>query len=711
LVTVTDPDDFFSQLDEAELVTGDDADSIQSSVEQTESAEHQESATTASESVTSTKSRRRTVSPRYVARCRFCRCKFKQHRIAVRHEGRCDAEPVSQCQYCGESHTRTDDPEIHLKTCEAYERAETRLEDEDDSDATVTDETSEAANSEDDGHFSRQFIDTQPHEFKAYLKWDCSDRENPLRSYFGLRSLQGEHDFEKHGQLRTSIDIEGEELNVEFGFDECGIAPRDSPNFELDEVREYPIRVYPSAYSSWDDARSEARKRAYFLISPRWPDIESKEGYSTLSNPYDIEGYDVEVTGSYWDFEQYPHILQQALSALADRQGFRYSNPTLLHPEDFAPDRIHRSSNIIDGELHVRVKDGKTGRVISFDGTLHRISHLLSGDQEGYTKTVRDDRECPGHYYTTTIDSRRAGQLIGDHELAKEFKHYHLRNPDAVEGTALENPKICVSFQNSIHDGTLYWDDLGQLVKELDEALLNVLEWSNIPSKPDDEFFVADDYFDVSGSRRWRKLLPDQLPRIESKQDDQLVATMNQMNSTDAELVDTLLTDGGKRSPKELAESIDIHLDTIYRALKRLSPLVDHTYGEVQLGSKYIAQELTGHIDTVTESIQSGLENALDGLTRAESYADDDPWSRWLDRYGAKISRTDDADPDELDVGFKPSTIDEARRILREGALKWSQVTDEPIRNFGFEFAPAITTVDGEHYAPKHFADALGTPG
>ncbi|MGQ4555957.1 DUF7845 domain-containing protein [Halobellus sp. GM3] len=700
---MTDPDDFFDQLDDAEAVTSDETDSVQSSVEQAESDRLRSASRINSPPASSRPARRRPVHTEYIARCRFCRCKFKEQSLAIFHEGRCKAETFAQCRYCNKEHQTTEEAKAHLESCEAYHSA---LEEEEDQE-----QSKEETEAQDEEHFSRLFIDPQPHEFHAYLKWDCADRENPLQSYFGLRSLQGEHDFEDHGRLRAAVDIDGDEWTVEFGFKKSGIAPRDSPNFELDEVREYLIYVYPSAYSSWEDAKSEARKRAYFRISPRWPDIETKEGLRSMSNPCDIEGYDVEVEGSNWDFKQYPVVLQQALSALAERQGFRFNSPTPIHPEDFVPERIHRSSNIVDAELYVRVKDGETGQIIAYDGALHRISLLLAGDREGYAKSIRDDRECPGHYQTATIGSRRAGELIGDHELAKEFKHYYMRNPDAVEGTVLENPKVGVSLQNSVHDGTLYWDDLDQLVKELDEALLNVLDWANLPTEPDNEIFVADDYFEVSGSRRWRKLLPDQLPRIESKQDDQLFATATQMNSTDAELVDTLLTDGGKTSPKELAESIGVHLDTVYRALKRLSPLVDHTYGEVQLGSKYIAQELTGYIDSVSESIQSGWEHALDGLTRAESYGDDDPWSQWLDKYGGKISRTEGADPDDLDIGFKPSTLDEARQLLREGARRWAEVTGESLRQFAFEFAPAVTTVDGKRYAPEYFASALGTPG
>ncbi|QAU11667.1 Lrp/AsnC family transcriptional regulator [Halorubrum sp. BOL3-1] len=707
---MTDPDDLFGQLDEAEAVTGNQTDSIQSSVEQTETNDRRECVDISTESTVSKESRRRIGTSHYVARCRFCRCKFQQHRIATRHEGRCDVEPVAQCRYCGETHTRADDPDLHRKTCEAYERAEKRLDEESETE-TVDGETTETSGSSDEDHFSRRFIDPQPHEFHGYLKWDCEDLDNPLRSYFGLRSLQGEHDFEQHGRLRTTAEIDGSEWNIEFGFKSCGLAPRDAANFQLEEVREYLVYVYPKGYESWGDAKSEARKRAYFRISPRWPDIETKDGVSSMSNPCDLEGYDVEVEGSYWDFEQYPSVLQQSLDALKTRQGFRFNSPTPIHPEDFTTDRIHSSSNIVDAELYVRVLRGETGEVIAYDGTLHEISLLLAGDREGYAKSVRDDRECPGHYHTATIDSRRAGELVGSHELAKEFKHYHMRNPDAVEGTALENPKIGASFQNSIHDETLYWDDLDTLVTELDEALLNVLNWSNIPTRPDSQMYVEDDYFEVTGSRRWRKILPDRLPRIEVKQDDQIFATAARMNETDTEVVETLLTDGGETSPKELAHSIGVHLDTVYRALKRLSPLVDHTYGEVQLGSKYIAQELTGYIDSVSDSIKSGLENALDGLTRAEAHGgDNDPWNRWLDRYGGEISRTEGAEPDELDIGFQPASLEEARRLLRNGATQWSKVTGEELRQFAFEFDPKVTLADGQVYAPRHFADALGTP-
>lgn len=701
MVGVTDPDELVDQLDSAEAVTTDSGDSIVSSFEQSDAdAERQDSGTDGLDVEARPSTPTVSSTSRYAAWCRFCRRRFETARAALAHEGKCESEPVAHCLYCKQPHIRRADPAHHFRGCEEYEAAQRAAKEKNDEP------------DHDEEPVTRKFIDPQPHEFHAYLKWDCSHLDNPLRSYFGLRSLQGEHDFEEHGRLRAAAEIDGKDWAVEFGFKRCGIAPRDHPDFRLDEVREYLVYVYPSGYSSWSDAAKEARKRAYFRISPRWPDIETVEGSASMSNPCDIEGYDVEVEGSYWEFDRYPDVLQAAFTSLADRQGFRFNSPTPIHPCDFAPEATHSSSNIVDAELYVRVAKGKTDRAIAYDGTLHRISLLLSGDRKGYAKTVRDDRECPGHYHTATIGPMRATELIGGHGLAKEFKHYHMRNPDAVAGTPLENPKIGVLFQNSIHDDTLYWDDRDQLLRELDEALLNVLDWSDIPTRPDSQYYVADDYFEVTGSGRWRKILRYRLSRIEQKQDDLVFGAASRMNSTDAELVDTLLTDGGATSPKKLARTIGVYLDTVYASIRRLSPLVKHTYGDVQLASKYIAQEVTGYIDSVKQSINKGLEGALDALFRAEAHGErEDPWTRWLDQYGGSVRQTEGADPDRLEVGFSPSTLGEAKRLLRLGAQRWAQVTGEPLRRFGFEFAPVVKLVDGTRYAPEYFADALGKPG
>jgi len=60
VVAVTDPDDFFGQLDEVEAVTDDQTDSIETSVEQTEADALRADADTTASSTTSTEPRRQT---------------------------------------------------------------------------------------------------------------------------------------------------------------------------------------------------------------------------------------------------------------------------------------------------------------------------------------------------------------------------------------------------------------------------------------------------------------------------------------------------------------------------------------------------------------------------------------------------------------------------------------------------------------------------
>lgn len=114
-----------------------------------------------------------------------------------------------------------------------------------------------------------------------------------------------------------------------------------------------------------------------------------------------------------------------------------------------------------------------------------------------------------------------------------------------------------------------------------------MLRWSNLSVTPDHQVFVADDYFSVEGSRRFRKLLEDPLSRIDQQQDEEVrrFAVAGNLTETDVNLVDQLLTDGGHLSPADLAERIDVHISTCYKSLKRLGSIVRYDYGSVELAS------------------------------------------------------------------------------------------------------------------------------
>ncbi|MFC7128428.1 winged helix-turn-helix transcriptional regulator [Haloferax chudinovii] len=662
----------FSVLDEADLVTSDDEDPVASAVD---NGYEPGSTIDDSEDV-------EFEMPEFVAACRYCQTSFDTEADALEHEWNCDLEPTGECRFCGGTHIRKDVREDHFYSCSEAEQHERRQK------RGVRARTMRGQDSKTAVSGLRKFLLPQPHEFSAYLKWDDS-----LSTYFGLVSLYKMHDFEEYGNLRAGIEFGGEEWNVEFSFKESGVAtPEDDTDlgrwdWRLEKVPEFQVYVYPEAYPEYSEAVDDNRKRAYFKVSPRWPGIKSESG-KNISNPHNILGVDVETKGSYFEFDQYPSVLYEALRELRERQDeFGWNSFTEIDYQALAPEDVHNSSNITDAELYVRAKRGETGRMYAFDGTLHRIALILGGERSGYSKTVRDDRECEGWYHTSTVCAMRAAQVVGGHELPKEIKHYHVKNPDAVAGTPLENPKIGVSYQNSLYDDTLRFKDVDRLHKELDEALLNVLDWSDLPVTPDHQKFVKDDYFKVEGEARMVKVVDNPLPRIAEQQDDEIrkFAVAGNMNETDLDVVEELLTDGGDLSPAEIADKIGKATSTVYDSLERLGKLVLREYGHVELASKHIAEGIVEHIESARRTVEATLEEAADDIIRADTYGDGNgPWERWLRNYVRDRKERDDGR--ELLELAPQATREEVKRILRTGASKWAEVTGNDWRQFVREF-------------------------
>lgn len=676
--------------------------------------------------------REEAVRSRFDAQCLHCRQHFETGEDAQNHSDDCSAQPVSSCRFCGETHTRRDDPDDHIYSCADFRRYHEK---------EIRRARAEVYRGDGLHAFDQmEYIRPWYHEFKGYIKYDCSDERDPLRSYYALNSLQKEHDWEKYETLRTGFEIDVDELPqvtrrqlqeadefgsaedvekwaVDFNFKGCGIAPPNDDvaedlDWRLETVREYVVKVYPAAYQSHAEAKDDGRKRASFTLKPRWPDIEST-GAKNLSNPYDLTGFDVDTSGSNIQFERYPDLLQRAMQSLADRQGFKFDKFTRIRADDFAPDNIHKSSNITDAELYVRVDTDETGRVYAFDGTLHRASMLLGSERNGYAKSVRDDTKCPGYYHTATIGPMRASAMVGGHDLAKELKHYHVKHRMAVEGGALEHPKVGASFQNSKHDDTVYWSDLDRLERELDEALLNTLRWSDLPTDADEEIFVDDDYFKVVGDRRFRKVVQDQLPRLREQQDReaQMFAVGHNMTEVDVDAVEAMLTDGGITSPADIAEAIGRDISTIYDSLQRLSGLIIHRYGEVEIASQYLAQQILGKLKGVRRGIEQTMEESIDDLVRGEKFArreadgiESNPWDRWLGNWVENIEDRGDG-PSKLILGWTPADLDDARELIKSGARRWAEVTGNDLVDFAKEFSPVVETAEGDHLEWNNWHD------
>ncbi|KZN23908.1 hypothetical protein A4G99_13845 [Haladaptatus sp. R4] len=612
-----------------------------------------------------------------------------------------DSEPDSAptnvvcCRHCEQEFRRVYDYDQHEYTCEPLQHAVRREQ---------SKENEESVEDIDRTYFIR----SQWHEFKAYVKYDVG-----LGIYYGLNSLQKEHDFRDDGALKAEFGVPDdiaettgrERWELEFSFSDSKLKPWRDSSFRIENVREYSVKMHPAGVENHRDAL----RKASFNVRPRWPNLESEDGYRDPSNPHDLLGIDVEYTGSNIDPRVYPKLFYQAMGVLQGQQGKKWSNPTYIPYDDVRPENIHHSSNITDGELYVRLDKDLTGPLYAIDGPIHRISMLLADERRGYAKSIRDDRECEGYYHVATIDHERAGELLGGHVLGKEFKHYHVRNPDAVEGDAtLEHPKFGVALQNSVTDRTVYWDDLRRVETELDEALLNALDWTDIPIRPDGQVYVEDDVFEVTGERRFRNLVPNRLPSIQQEQHDDVMRVVPNLAPTDVEIAEELLTDGGQIAPKNLAEDLGRHIDTVYTSLKRLGSIVVHEYGDVRLRSKNVAQEILKYLRGAKESFQVSMSEAADRLVQAEKVVDgDSAFARWRETYGVEFDDRE-GEPDELTMKYTPESKDEVRRILRTGANRWSQLTGKAVRQFAFEVRPAVRLADGTVFAPQYWVRSFG---
>jgi hypothetical protein len=133
------------------------------------------------------------------------------------------------------------------------------------------------------------------------------------------------------------------------------------------------------------------------------------------------------------------------------------------------------------------------------------------------------------------------------------------------------------------------------------------------------------------------------------------------------------LTDGDVQAPAEVADAIGVALSTVYRSIERLGSMVLHRYGELELGSTYLAQQVLGKLKGAKRAIDQDLEGAVEDLVRGEQFHSDpgdrDPWEAWLAHY---VERIDDqhGDPDEIVVGYETADRQEAKELLRRDVGK-----------------------------------------
>lgn len=514
-----------------------------------------------------------------------------------------------------------------------------------------------------------EFVEPAWHEVDVNLVFDDRGEccTHGLEPFYAAESIVREHDGSKRARCR----VDEYSVSVKLYYQDSGIGSLEHPSSDLDTIREFRI-----AWEVIDDDDDVGERSGNIHISPRTPDMVDQNG-NPISTPEDLTGVNCRVLGSNFPLEAYGELLHRATEAL----GF--------DSKYFAEERIHQEySNIQDAARYVRLIRGHSGPIHSVDGVLARISNLLANDREGYRKHVVDDTETPGYYHTATIGPKRASELLDQHHLPKEFKHYLAREAESLDPKdPLYHPKVEVALQTSRSNEPVRWTQRARVARELDEALLNLLQWEDFPVTDEDIEdddrdggdppggrgpFVEDEYFDAETSRRQRRLLDDPTPELQNHQETLVMRhVVDGFADSEADILEELVADGGEIAPKEVAESTGYHLETIYRAIDALEDLVEHRYGELSLRSHHIAQKVTEYVQAAREKAGDAAETLARTLEHKTGLElSNDALVEWVDKFGIDIDDRLDAQL-ALRFGRVDMRRDEFAVELTTGLYQW----------------------------------------
>lgn len=506
-----------------------------------------------------------------------------------------------------------------------------------------------------------KLIEPAPHELSGNLVFTADD----LRPYFAFDAVVKDAD----GSASSNICVDGVTYECTLYYQKSGLKPPGDSDidFRLETVREFRLKF---------EAKDGLGERGgTFHLSPRWPKMESiADGSPNPSSP-DIVGVNVRVDGSNLAIERYPEILRNAVEAFD------------INPSYFEDSKIHRYSNIWQFEYYVRIRRERSSKVVGSNGPLRRIfEHVESAG--GFRELREDNRDVAGYHHRIKVDSGGASELMSGHELGKKVKHYHPEHPRSDANDPLYHPKVGVSLQTNLNDGgSVGWRRRDELMRELDELLLNVLSWSGIPTRSDGSVFVSDAYFDVVESERPRRLIDDPTPDIKRKQETVVVdgLTANpDLNESDRDVL-VAMTDGGTTTTDGLAGKTGYSKRTVYRVIERLEDILRSRAGFVEFTSEYLA-----------DTVRSTLADAKDAIKRDEA-SGSDPWQRWVNAHGVEVDNVEDG---QLILRFGRLDMDSSgiRELMQNGLMAWRNSGRNPRR---FSWGKAWWVSDGRDCCRK----------
>jgi len=500
-----------------------------------------------------------------------------------------------------------------------------------------------------------RFLKLAPHEGDVHLIYP----DHELDPYYAMHSfLQDYEGWGTEGKPTRDVQFDGERWATAFDYDENALDPWENPDFRIESPRDF--RFYfvakDSPHYSGETADSDPRvKGGTITVRPRWPDMTSDgkmvRGVPDLGGPY----IDVEIQASNIPHERYRELAQRVISAYP------------INSRYFDAEHVHPMSNVQDLAYYARLQRGESGAIFAADGPISRIHNVIQGDRSGYRSHTEDNRQIPGYYVTGRVTSAKAPEMVRGHELGKEIKHYYPENPHKFEPTeAPYHPKLEVALQTNITDETVYWEDLKESRRELEETALNVLEWSGYATSAESDLYVTfDPYWSVEDTHEARRIVSDPLPEIEDEQEAKVMSLWGDMTDADRDVTELLLSDGGRVQPKDAAEKTGNSYRTIRRVMDRMEDVIDHHYGEMEIVSKHVQQELLKRVRAAGDNFESAVGSAMMDLADAADDRLSSMWGRVRREYSITVRENAEDCRQLLKVGYKPADYREAMTMTR----------------------------------------------
>ncbi|QAS68831.1 ORF9 [Halorubrum pleomorphic virus 10] len=444
-------------------------------------------------------------------------------------------------------------------------------------------------------------VEPAPHEYEGHYFYD------ELQLWLAADRITSDHD----GAFETSFTTGNEKWDVTLSYQESGLVPPESgvtpggTEIQHDTIREYRLNMVR------DDDVGEKKVKCH--IAPRWKGLqaETKDGDMTDAAKAAWpagDGSNVEINSSNVDYDRVQTLLQKGAAAV---------NINSYHVSEDR--RREEFSHVNDAAMYVRLDKTQSGPIHGREGPLARLGHLLESDRTGYRKVVQDDTKKAGYYHTVTLGPMRVKNAWTDHHIPREVKHYYKRNPDYYDGDYhLDHPKLEVAYQRSRWDESLGIEDHDEIRRQLTETIYSILDAADMDIHPDDGAFLSDKYFIPSPTEISTFPRLD-LARIESDQRNVVVRQLaDGLSPVEWGSVKTLVSDGGEVSPADIADEHGFHPDSVRRALRRISDMVERDHGSVALRSHYVAEQVAEAVDAAKESVSRAVNAASHALENAE---------------------------------------------------------------------------------------------